>query len=73
MADSNRFYLVCPYAEKNEAKQLGARWDADARKWYVPNDIDRNPFKQWWPAPEGEEGVIDADTFRDGERDSANS
>ena len=31
MADSNRFYLECPYAEKNEAKQLGARWDANDR------------------------------------------
>ena len=66
MADSNRFYLVCPYAEKNEAKQLGARWDADARKWYVPEDVDRNLFKQWWSESEGEEGVIDANTFRNG-------
>ena len=66
MADSNRFYLECPYAEKNEAKQLGARWDANARKWYVPDDVERNLFKQWWPESEGEEGVIDANTFRNG-------
>ena len=44
-----RFYLNCPYAEKDEAKELGARWDMDARKWFVPNELDRNLFKQWWP------------------------
>ena len=48
MKKSNKFYLSCPYAEKDEAKSLGARWDADERKWYVPNDVDRNLFKRWW-------------------------
>jgi len=72
MAETKRFYLACPYAEKNEAKQLGARWDVDARKWYVPNDVDRNLFKKWWPNLKGEEGVQDADTFREGEGDGSN-
>ena len=49
MAVTKRFYLNCPYAEKNQAKDLGARWDNDAKKWYVPNDVDRNLFKRWWP------------------------
>ena len=49
MSKSKRFYLACPYAEKDQAKGLGARWDVDARKWYVPNDLDRNEFKRWWP------------------------
>ena len=48
MKKSSKFYLSCPYAEKDEAKSLGARWDADERKWYVPNDVDRNLFKRWW-------------------------
>ena len=48
MKKSNKFYLACPYAEKDEAKSLGAWWDADARMWYVPNDVDRNLFKRWW-------------------------
>lgn len=43
------FYLECPYNDKDAAKELGARWDMDARKWFVPNEIDRNLFKQWWP------------------------
>ena len=44
-----RFYLECPYAEKDDAKSLGAWWDPDRKKWYVPNDVDRNLFKRWWP------------------------
>ena len=26
-------------------KALGGRWDNDANKWYVPNDVDRSLFK----------------------------
>ena len=49
----DRFYLKCPYDEKDEYKSLGGRWDNDARKWYVPKDVDRNLFKQWWPENAG--------------------
>ena len=31
----NKFYINCPYDEKDLAKALGAKWDNDARKWYV--------------------------------------
>jgi hypothetical protein len=44
----NRFYLACPYAEKDDCKSLGGRWDPERKKWYVPNDIDRNLFERWW-------------------------
>jgi len=40
-------YLTCPYAEKNECKALGARWDADRKKWYVPAGQDLAPFTRW--------------------------
>ena len=46
---NNRFYLNCPYDNKEDCKALGGRWDNDARKWYVPDDADRNLFKEWWP------------------------
>jgi hypothetical protein len=46
----DQFFLVVPFAEKDGAKALGARWDAAARKWYVPAGKDRDAFKQWWPA-----------------------
>ncbi len=35
MAD-NRIWLDVPYAEKDEAKAQGARWDSAARRWYAP-------------------------------------
>lgn len=39
--------LNVPFAEKDEAKQLGARWDAAKRKWYVPNGVDLAAFSRW--------------------------
>lgn len=39
--------LNVPYAEKDEAKQLGARWDPKRKKWYVPNGVDPAPFGRW--------------------------
>ena len=50
---NDRFYLQCPYDDKDDCKSLGGYWDNDARKWYVPNDVDRNLFKQWWPKDVG--------------------
>ena len=47
MSNQNHFYLACPYAEKDEAKSLGARWDNDARKLYVPAGVDRELFARW--------------------------
>lgn len=46
MADS-KTYLNVPYAQKDAAKALGARWDAAAKKWYVPAGKDIAPFAQW--------------------------
>lgn len=36
----SRTYLAVPYAEKNEAKALGARWDKVSKSWYAPEDVD---------------------------------
>jgi hypothetical protein len=33
---TDRAYLDVPYAEKDAAKALGARWDQTARRWYDP-------------------------------------
>lgn len=30
-----RLYLNVPYREKDEAKALGAKWDAKVKKWYI--------------------------------------
>lgn len=39
--------LKVPFAEKDEAKALGARWDAAIKKWYVPAGVDAAPFARW--------------------------
>ena len=49
MTTTKRFYLNCPYGEKDDAKDLGAKWDQGARKWFVPDDIDPELFRKWWP------------------------
>lgn len=30
-----RLYLNVPYSEKDEAKALGAKWNAKAKKWFI--------------------------------------
>ncbi|MEI8571088.1 hypothetical protein U737_02240 [Methylomonas sp. LW13] len=46
MADA-KTYLNVPYAEKDAAKALGARWDAAVKKWYVPANKDVALFAKW--------------------------
>lgn len=43
-------YLTVPYAQKDQAKALGARWDAAQRQWYVPSGLELAPFQAWLPA-----------------------
>ena len=35
-AVAGRLWLDVPFADKDEAKRLGARWDQSARRWYAP-------------------------------------
>jgi antirestriction protein ArdC/phage/plasmid primase-like uncharacterized protein len=47
-----RVYLTVPYAEKNAAQSLGAKWDGKAKSWYVPEGRDPAVFAKWnSPAP----------------------
>lgn len=41
-----RTNLSVPFAEKDEAKALGARWDPVRKCWYV-QDKDLAPFERW--------------------------
>ncbi len=47
----SRIYLEVAYADRNEVKRRGARWDPIARVWYVPEDRDAALFKAWIPLP----------------------
>jgi hypothetical protein len=42
-----RVNLNCPYADKDEAKRLGARWDKEKKTWYVVNATDWTVFAKW--------------------------
>jgi exodeoxyribonuclease VII large subunit len=42
-------YLNVPFRDRNEAKAKGARWDSEARKWFVPIGRDLEPFTSWLP------------------------
>ena len=44
----NNINLKVPFNEKDQAKSLGARWDAQAKLWYVPIGIDATPFEKWF-------------------------
>ncbi len=46
-------FLKVPYAEKDEAKALGARWNQDRKMWYVPEGTDEAPFARWVVAGQG--------------------
>ncbi|HVK94722.1 MAG TPA: DUF5710 domain-containing protein [Noviherbaspirillum sp.] len=39
--------LAVPFAEKDAAKKLGARWNAERRSWYAPPGIDVSLFSRW--------------------------
>jgi len=47
-----RFNLKVPFAEKDEAKKLGARWDAGKKLWYIQDKEDLAPFARWSPSPQ---------------------
>lgn len=47
-------FLSCPFAEKDAAKQLGAKWDVARKAWYVPSGVALSPFARWLP------GAVDA-------------
>ena len=60
--------LKVPYAEKDEAKALGARWNPTRKCWYVPDGKDSAPFAQWivaGAAPDAPGGAAKAPSSRD--------
>ena len=57
----DRTYLAVPYAEKDDAKQLGARWDRQAKAWYVPAGVDLEAFTPWLPSRGSVHIAVDAD------------
>jgi len=42
-------YLEVPYAQKDEAKPLGARWDPKVKLWYFPGDLLPEELERYRP------------------------
>lgn len=46
-SNSQRIYLHVPYAQKDAAKQLGAKWNG--KQWFIPPGVKPDAFSQWLP------------------------
>ena len=44
-------YLFVKYEDKDDAKSLGAKWDAENKRWYAPNKELTALLKQYKPYP----------------------
>lgn len=40
-------FLNVPFSQKDEAKALGAKWNAKVKRWYIPNGVDIEKFDKW--------------------------
>ena len=47
MIATSNITLKVPFNEKDQAKSLGARWNAESKHWYVPQGVDAAPFEKW--------------------------
>ena len=58
--------LNVPYKEKDEAKQFGARWNAEGKFWYFPGDVLPEGLQKWstpGELPEGQKKGNTPDTL----------
>ncbi len=44
---TKNIYLYVPFAEKDEAKKAGAKWDKEEKMWFAPKGSDLNKFEKW--------------------------
>lgn len=52
-----RTNLTVPFAEKDRAKKLGARWNPASKVWYVENVEDIGAFAEWMPGKPAQKAV----------------
>ena len=53
---AEKTYINVPYAEKNEAKSLGAKWDNNQKSWFIGPNSDKQLFQKWLE-PQEKKGV----------------
>jgi hypothetical protein len=44
----DKLYLYVPFSQKEEAKELGAKYDPDLKLWYLPPVKDPLDVLQFW-------------------------
>lgn len=44
---AEKFYINCPFSEKETCKALGGRWDWLAKSWYIPAGVNHSRFSKW--------------------------
>ena len=54
-----RVFLSCPFADKDKAKKLGARWDVHGKKWYLDCGQGLSEFAAWLK-PQDKQALLDA-------------
>ncbi|MNV59546.1 DNA primase TraC [compost metagenome] len=40
--------LKVAYANRDVVKAMGAQWDKTRKVWYVPANLDPEPFRNWF-------------------------
>lgn len=53
-----KLYLNVPYGEKDEAKALGAKWNAKAKKWYIDTEREKYVKFSKWILKDTDDAVI---------------
>lgn len=51
-------YLNVPYGEKDEAKSLGAKWNAKVKKWYIDTEREKYVRFSKWILKDTDDAVI---------------
>jgi hypothetical protein len=46
-------YIDVPFKDKDQAKQIGARWDGAKKSWYIPDGVPIASFERWLPKHAG--------------------
>ena len=41
----SKLFLFVPYSQKDKAKELGAKFDGDSKKWYAPKKSNGKHFR----------------------------
>jgi N12 class adenine-specific DNA methylase/antirestriction protein ArdC/phage/plasmid primase-like uncharacterized protein len=52
---TSKTVINVPFKEKDDAKELGAKWDRQEKSWYVPAGIVLAPFDKWMQKPSQQE------------------